>query len=131
MKAKKQLGIWMDHSNAILMELDDDIILHSTIDGGFSHDDRQFSLEKSESGMHTKEQHLQASYFKKISDSIRGFDEVLLIGPSGAKNELANILSIDHLFNNTKIEVKDVDRLTEYKLHSYVRDHFKLKPISK
>ena len=59
MKKNKQLGIWMDHSNAYIMELENGAITENIIASEFSHQDKELSLSKGENSMHTKEQHLQ------------------------------------------------------------------------
>jgi len=49
---------------------------------------------------------------------------VLLFGPTTAKNELANLLKDDHLFEKIKVEVRQADRMTENQEHAFVKDHF-------
>jgi len=39
-----------------------------------------------------KKQHIQSGYYKKLSDAILKFQQVLLFGPTEAKNELLNLL---------------------------------------
>ena len=75
--------------------------------------------------MHNKEQMDQASYYKKISDIIRSYPEVILFGPTDAKLELLNLLKADHLFENIKIEVLNSDKMTAKQMHDFVREHFK------
>ena len=75
--------------------------------------------------MHTKEQHQQSSYYKKLRDAIKNYQEVVLFGPTDAKNELLNLLKADHLFENIKIEVKHYDKMTENQMHAFVREYFK------
>lgn len=72
MKTIKQLGIWMDHSHAILMELSGDIIRENSFISEFTQAEKEISLEKNEKFMHNKEQHLQASFFKKNKRSHSG-----------------------------------------------------------
>jgi len=125
MKQVKQLGIWMDHSNAFLMELSNDTIVEKTVNSEFTPYEKEYSLEKTEKIMHNKEQMDQASYYKKISDIIRSYQEVILFGPTEAKLELLNLLKADHLFDNIKIEVLNSDKMTAKQMHDFVREHFK------
>ena len=125
MKKIKQLGIWMDHSKAILIELYDhkisakDIVI------------KPLALEKvnvdtHEVKVHSKEQsHNQSVYFKEISDTIRNYQEVLLFGPTDAKNELFNLLKTDHLFENTKIELRTTDKMSTIEKQEFVVEYFK------
>ena len=125
MEKTKQLGIWMDHSIAYLIELSNDTIIQHEVTSEFTHDDKKFGLSKDEKHMHIKQQHLQSGYYKKLCEAIRNFHEVVLFGPTEAKNELLNLLKTDHLFENVKIEVKHADKMTENQMHAFVREYFK------
>ena len=125
MKKIKLLGIWMDHSNAFLMELTKDKIVTNSVVSESVHQEKDFNLYKSEKLIHTKEQHQQSSYYKKISDIIRDYQEVVLFGPTDAKQELLNLLRVDHLFENIKIDVLNSDKMTESQMQDFVREFFK------
>ena len=123
MKNIKQMGIWMDHSNAVIMELaDDSIITHSIVSESSQHENEQGQTSHGKP-LINKEQRL--SYFKVLSDSIRNYQEVVLFGPTDAKNELFNLLKADNLFKDIKIEVKNSDKLTENQMHAFIREYFK------
>ncbi len=123
-KAIKQLGIWMDHSNAHTLEYTGGDMEAKTINSKFTSAEKEHSLGKSENLMHNKEQHQQSEYYKQIMLIIRNYDEVLLFGPTTAKNELANLMKSDHLFEKIKIDVKHSGKLTENQLHAFVRSYF-------
>jgi hypothetical protein len=126
MENEKQLGIWMDHSEAFLMELSNDTIVQNIIVSEFTHEDRELSItNRGEKHMHIKEQHLQLNFYNKLSDCIRNYTEVVLFGPTNAKDELFNLMKDDHLFKNIKIEVKHADKMTENQKHTFVREYFK------
>jgi len=72
-----------------------------------------------------KEQHLQLSYYKKIGDIIKKYQDVVLFGPTDAKNELLNLIKTDHLFEGIKIEVENSDKMTEDQMQTFVIDYFK------
>ena len=74
--------------------------------------------------MHHKEQHLKAAYYKKLSTIILGYDEVLLFGPTTAKDELLNTMKANHLFEKIKFEVKQADKMTENQQHAFVQSYF-------
>jgi hypothetical protein len=120
----KQLGIWMDHSNAYLMEVTNDIIVHRIVSES-AKNDAEFNFHKGEKLIHKKEQHLQLSYYKKIGDFIKKYQDVILFGPTDAKNELLNLIKPDHLFENIKIEVRNSDKMTEEQMRTFVRNYFK------
>jgi hypothetical protein len=125
MEKIKQMGIWMDHTEAFVMELSNDTILENNIASGFTEQEKENSFEKSEKHLHNKEQHYKQSFFKKLSDTIKNYNEVVLFGPTNAKDELFNILKADHHFKNVKIEVKHADKMTENQKHSFVKEYFK------
>jgi stalled ribosome rescue protein Dom34 len=124
MTTAKNLGIWMDHSNAHLMEFTTDPITTTIISSRFTHREKEQSIGKSEDGMHQKEQHEQSDYYKKIGEAIKNYQEVLLFGPTNAKTELLNLLKADHHFEKIKLETKDADKMTQNEQHAFVRNHF-------
>ena len=124
MTAEKRLGIWMDHSNAHLMEFTTDPIKTNIIASQFTHEEKEHSLNKSENLMHNKEQHQQAEYYKKLGEVIRNYDHVILFGPTNAKAELYNTLKDDHRCAKIKIEMQNADKMTEKEQHAFVKNHF-------
>ena len=120
----RKLGVWMDHSNAYLMEFANDIIVQRVVSELTIHE-TEFNFYKGEKLIHKKEQHLQLSYYKKIGDIIKKYQDVVLFGPTDAKNELLNKIKTDHLFEGIKIEVKNSDKMTEDQMKTFVRDYFK------
>ncbi len=124
MHAKRNLGIWMDHASAHLMDSTGVTIETDIIASEFTHEEKAGSLEKSENLMHNKQQHEQATYYKQLGEVIANYDDVILFGATQAKTELYNILRTDHRFEKTRIEVKPTDRLTEHQQEAFVRDYF-------
>lgn len=124
MKTKKNLGICMDHSSAHLIEFTGDSGESKTIESKFTHDVKEHSLGKSEHLMHNKEQHQQGEYYRKLGEVIKGYDEVILFGPTDAKVELFNLLMEDHLFANIKIGFASTDKMSENQQLAFVREHF-------
>jgi len=124
MKTAKDLGIWMDHQTAHLMEFTTDPIQTTTIDSKFTHEEKEQTLARSEKLMHNKEQHEEAYYYKVLAERIRGYDEVLLFGPTDAKVELLHILREDHRFAGINIQVEQADKLTVNQQHAFVKAYF-------
>jgi len=124
MAKAKDLGIWMDHSNANLMEFTTDPIQTTTINCQFTHEQKETSLGKNESLMHNKEQHRQSEFYKKIGEVIRNYEWVVLFGPTNAKVELYNILKDDQRFAKIRIEMKSADKMTENQQHAFVKKYF-------
>lgn len=125
MKSTKQIGIYMDHANAHLIEFSDEAKATETISLDFDDQDKHETQGRSESEMHNKQQQSQSSYYKKLEAVIKDFDEVVLFGPTNAKSELLNDLRKNHLFDKIKIEVINADKMTDKQQHEFVNDYFK------
>jgi len=125
MTAAKKLAIWIDQSNAHLIEFKSEPNETMIIESKFTHEDKVNSLvNKGEKLMHKKEQNLQSEYFRELIKVIRNYDEVLLFGPSKTKAQLFNILRVDVHFAHIKIEIKQTDKMTENQQHAFVKDYF-------
>ena len=124
MTTEKNLGIWMDHSNAHLLEYATDDIEEKVIASDFTHQEKADGLAKHENVMHNKEQHQQSTYYKKLGEVIKNYDNVILFGPTDAKVELLNILKADHLYEKIKIETQSTDKMTENQRHAFVAAYF-------
>ncbi len=124
MTTSTNLGIWMDHSNAHLMEFTTVSITTKIISSRSARREKERGIGRSEDGMHQKEQHGQSDYYKKIGEAIKNYQDVLLFGPTNAKTELFNLLKADHHFEKIKIETKDADKMTQNEQHAFVREHF-------
>ena len=124
MKTVKMLGIWMDHASANVIELIKSPVGMSSIASGFTHEEKENSLSKSEHIMHNKEQQQQSAYYKSIGDVIQNYEHVILFGPTDAKVELLNILKKDHHFDKIKITTQSTDKMTENQQQAFVADYF-------
>ena len=124
MKKVKQLGIWMDHSCAIIMEISNGIIIEKTIKSEFKQEEKDHLLDKVERNNQKKDQHQQSAYYKLLGENIVNYQEVLLFGPTEAKNELFNLLKDDHHFGHIKFEIKNTDKMTEHQTHKFVTEFF-------
>jgi len=121
---RKKIGIWMDHSIAHLMEYSNNPFEIKTIESNFTHQQKLDSLKKGEAHMHNKEMQEQSKYYKKLIDVVKKYKEVILFGPTNAKEELYNVLSSDIRFEDVKIQVKQTDKMTARQQHAFVIDFF-------
>ncbi|MEO5977809.1 MAG: hypothetical protein ABIS36_14980 [Chryseolinea sp.] len=124
MSITKKIGIWMDHQNAHLMEFHNDEIKTETISSEFTHEVKEETLQSGEFTMHNKERHQQTAFYKSLAEFIKPYGEVLLFGPTNAKEEFHNMLKADHHFAETKIEVEQSDKMSDNQQHAFVRKHF-------
>lgn len=125
MKSKKQLGIWMDHSTAYLLELNVDALENRTIVAQVGEQDEPLD-PRDETLIQNKKQNELSDFFNRLSDVIINYDEVLLFGPTTAKTELINVLKSDHHFDRVKIEIKPADKMTENQQKAFVNEHFNI-----
>ena len=125
MKTVKQIGIWMDHHNAHIIEFASDVKETKTMNSEFGSGDKSESAHGSENEMHNREQQKQGTFYKNLSKVIKDYDEVLLFGPTDAKSELLNLLRENHQFDQIKIEVKTADKMSDKEQHAFVSDYFK------
>ncbi|HEV8512926.1 MAG TPA: hypothetical protein VGQ59_06600 [Cyclobacteriaceae bacterium] len=124
MTVEKKLGIWMDHSNARVMEFAVGTMKTKIVSSDFTNQDKENSLERSESNMHNREQHQMAEYYKKLGELIRHYQNIILFGPTKAKVELYNLLRADSLFSKIKIKVQQADKMTDNQQYAFVRRYF-------
>lgn len=125
MKARKNAGIWMDHSNANLMDVNEPKNNH-LITSKFTFEMKEETLIRSEKTMHNKRQQLQEAYYKEISKEILKYDHVLLFGPTDAKTELHNFLKEDAHFEHIKIDVESKDNISDNEQVAFVKKHFEI-----
>ena len=114
----------MDHQNAHLVEFSAQDSQHYSIASAFTHQNKEETLQKSEHTMHNKEQHQQAEFYKKITDEILKYDNVLLFGPTEAKTELYNTIKDNHLYKDILIHIKQTDKKNEKEKHEFVKEYF-------
>lgn len=115
----------MDHANAHLIEFSDEIKITETVSLNFDHQDKNETLQSSESEMHKKQEQRQNGYYKKLGATIKDFTDVVLFGPTNAKSELFNFLRQNNLFDSIKIEVIHAENMSDKKQHQFVREYFK------
>ena len=123
MKVKNNLGIWMDHSIANLIDIDARKECGS-IASNFTSDTKEDALNKSENLMHNKRQQMNEKFYDTIGAQILKYNHVLLFGPTNAKVELHNYLNKDSHFKNIKIDVASSDNITDNEQVAFVKNYF-------
>lgn len=123
MKTRKRLGIWMDHSIAHLMEFTNKHFEIKTIESKLTNEVKNESVSKSESVTPNKKR-LLLDYYKKLSEAIKDYEQVILFGPTDAKIEFFDLLSEDIRFLKIKFEIKNTDKMTENQQHAFVQEYF-------
>lgn len=123
MEIQKNLGIWMDHATAELIDLNSKKKSRS-ITSKFTFETKEEALQRSEKSMHNKRQQMHETYYKEIADAILNYDHVLLFGPTDAKTELNNYLNKDLHFKNIQIDIEAADKMTDNEKDAFVKKFF-------
>jgi hypothetical protein len=123
MNTQKQLGIWMDHSVANLIEMWNDQIVKKTLEIAPEFFGPIENLRMNES-LINKELNYLSEFYQKISNVIKDCDVVLLYGPTNAKTELFNQLIEDLHFDRIRIDVQPADKMTEIQQEAFVKKYF-------
>lgn len=134
-KSKKQIGLWMDHEKAKLIEpvtarittLEREALPQSAIageQGGGSRLGNNRSTNN-EFNRHNKEQDQLHAYYKELAKELMPYDEILIMGASTAHKEFVNYLVSDKHFSGKKITGEACDHLGDNVLQQKVYDFFK------
>ena len=132
----KRIGIWMDHTKAHFIDLSKGIVVVETV---YSNKESEIRY-KGESGHgtllgnnrstnnenheHNRANDIMLEYYHVLSDRVKNYDDILLFGPTGAKDELYNKLSTDKRFVTKNIRVEPADKLTENQMVAQVKEYF-------
>ncbi|MGO9358256.1 MAG: translational machinery protein [Xanthobacteraceae bacterium] len=115
--------VWVDHSQAKIFHVGssgtDGVILHphsaekhihhkaNSIGSGHAHEGKQF--------------------MESVTEAITDAGEILIVGPAGAKNELAKYLRTSHpAIGQRIVGVEPADHLSDREIVALARQHFKL-----
>jgi hypothetical protein len=124
MTNNRKVGIWMDHASANIIEIIDNFIITKTIKSANSVKVENRIYDNDETHHQKKEIQQQSDYYKTLSAKIKGYDSVILFGPTDAKIELQNILEKDKQYNEIKICVISTDNMTEKQQIAFVSEYF-------
>lgn len=124
MKAKKRVGIWMDHTNAHIMEYAVENYHINTLESNLGKADKQEALTHGESLLHHKEQQADQAYYKALIDIIKNYDDVILFGPSNAKTQLHNLIKTMPYLNHIKVATQPAEKMSDKQMHAFVTHYF-------
>ena len=133
---KKRIGVWLDHTKAHFIDLSKG---PAVVETAFSNKESEVRYEgetgngtllgnnratNNESHTHNRAQEIMKEYYHVLSDRLKGYDDILLFGPTSAKDELFNKLNADKHFAEKNIRVEAADRLTENQMVAKVESYF-------
>ena len=125
MKNSNNLGIWMDHSSANLIDISSKNECRSIV-SKFTSKKKQAALIRSENFMHNQTKQTLEKLYDKLRAQLLKYEHVLLFGPTNAKVELHNYLNKDLRFKNIKIDIESADNITDNEQVAFVKKYFEI-----
>jgi hypothetical protein len=131
------IGVWMDHHIAHLIypkgkdqyaieSVESAHDIHPRIDGQGADGINvgKYRASNNEFAKHNREQNELHDYYHMLKKVLEKYDEILLFGPTTAKDEFFNFLFEDKSFNGKKISIENSDKMSENQMMSFVKDYF-------
>ncbi len=140
----KQAAVWLDHSTAHIIGFENgESFLIETIESPYDRKPRvegegsdvtRFGnayVSNNEDRKHNRLQNELDAYFKELEGKLKDYTEILLYGPTNAKDQLRNRLSENKAFADRSIAVESVGTLTQNQIMAFVRDFYNGKAVSR
>lgn len=124
MKKTNQLGIWMDHSVAYLMEFTTQPFEIQTIICEFPVEEKMSNPSKKDELLTSIKNSILNRFFNQIGRAIIKYDKIVLFGPSDTKIDFFDFLSENERFLKLKIEIKDTDKMNVNQQHAFIKEYF-------
>ena len=127
-ETSRKIGLWMDHSQARLLEPGEPVSTIRTvasqiskkakIDGEEADGIRlgKYRSSNNEYRKHNRRQNMLAEYYKTLAKEIHPYDEIFLSGSTTALEEFKNFLSNKKSFLSKRIHIMRSDYLSDNQL---------------
>jgi len=117
--------VWLDHTQAKLFHIglmgDDEITMHPHLPTQHLHH-KANSTGSGHAGP-------DKDFLEQITSALSDAGEILIIGPAGAKTELAKYLHEKHpAIGKRIVAVEAADHPTDRQIVAYAKEHFKMPP---
>jgi len=117
--------VWIDHAQAKIFHVGltgaDEVTLHPHLPTQHLH-----HKANSLGGGHTGP---DKDFLTEVTDALNDAGEILIIGPAGAKTELAKFIRAHHsAIGNRIVAVEAADHPTDRQIVAYAKQHFKMAP---
>ena len=124
---KKEVGLWIDHRQAVIVILTDEGEETRRIESNMEKHVR-FASGSSEDGSAESTRDRQFAshldgYYDKVIACIRDAESILILGPGEAKGELEKRLESKELGGRI-VGIETVDKMTDRQIAARVRQHF-------
>lgn len=126
---KRQMGLWIDHSETLMVFVGDEGEETRKIESGMEQHVRFSGGNRPESGSADDKQDRQFAvhldrYYDEVISHIGNAESILLFGPGEAKGELEKRLASKGLGARI-VGVETVDKMTAPQIAAKVRQHFR------
>ena len=132
---QKKTGVWIDTKKAVLVFIEENRHVVSTIYSLIESRERIpgevkwytrfgssfFSFEKKKE---RRKDHDVQKYLRKVINEIRGSDEIVVFGPGQMKTELEKNIRKDPAMISTMISVETADSMTDNQVIAWVKNYF-------
>lgn len=125
----KKLGIYMEYKSANLIEFTLDLLKVKFVNSSFNLFKHKELNHQDINHIEYKEPYSQKDYFKKLSESILYYNEVLLFGKLQVAKELFDSIADDNRFYNIKIIIKKTHKMTYNQQNDFVSNYFLLENL--
>ena len=129
MSMKRQVGLWIDHRETLVVSLRDQGEATTRIESGMEKHVRFSGGNRSEEGSADDQRDRQFAahlnrYYDEVISYVRDAESILLFGPGEAKVELEKRLASKGLGGRI-VGVETVDKMTAPQIAAKVRQHFR------
>jgi hypothetical protein len=126
---KRQVGLWIDHRETLIVFIGDDGEETRRIESGMEKHVRFSGGNRSEEGSADDQRDRQFAshlnrYYDEVITNIRDAESILLFGPGEAKGELEKRLASKGLGGRI-VGIETVDKMTDRQIAAKVREHFR------
>ena len=126
---KRQVGLWIDHKETLIVFIGDDGEETRRIESGMEKHVRFSGGNRSEEGSADDQRDRQFAghlnrYYDEVITNIRDAESILLFGPGEAKGELEKRLATKGLGGRI-VGIETVDKMTDRQIAAKVREHFR------
>lgn len=132
---KKQIGVWIDAKQALIVFLDEEGQRISTVLSSgesrvripgegkwFTRMGNQFlNFDKKKQARQEAD---SRDYFKQVTEAIASGDELVIFGPAAKKNELKKYLDETGVKTPVVVSVETADSMTENQVAAWVKKYF-------
>jgi hypothetical protein len=126
MNTGREVGIWIDHKRAVIVDISADHVSTSTLVSDVApHPHYAGSQEGGGEKKYEERHNLRLDqYYDEVISQIGQPDSLLLFGPGEAKLQLKDRLGRSHASSERIVAVESTDKLTDPQIVAKVKEHY-------